>query len=80
MIVSIHTHTVQSRAPHSVFQNWGTGSQESPSESENGDEVDHASVPQGNEIGPVLHEVVEHFKEGDKIISKGKKDKNKSEK
>ena len=71
-------HTVQSRAPTSVFQNWGVASQDSPSESEN-DEVDQASIPKSNSFGPVLHEVVEHFKEGDKMIIKNKKD-SKSEK
>ena len=76
-----HTHTVpEARRPQSVFQNWGAGSPESLSESGD-DEVDHASIPQSNGIGPVLQEVVDHFKEGDKIISKNtKKDKTKSEK
>ena len=74
-----HTHTVQTGPPQSVFQNWGVASQESPSES-GIEDFDHSSIPQSNKMSPVLQEVVEHFKEGEKLISKNKNDsKNKSE-
>lgn len=64
----------------SVSQNpqWGAGSVESLSSAN--DEVDQISVPPSPGIGPVLQEVVDHFKEGDKVIGVKPKKNSKSEK
>jgi hypothetical protein len=44
------------------------------------DEVDQTSMPPSPGIGPVLQEVVDHFKEGDKVIGIKPKKTSKSEK